>query len=288
VHEVERQQDEPTHTEPMHAPSPSADPDPLPAQIPVAEVLAAEFPVAEFPPIDSPLPDVATGPLTPSAEVASTAALAGRLEALRKVGLSGVRTLFAGATDSATLASEAAALCRELSSQGLTVIMIDWSLDGTGIAGPLGSVSAPGFSDLIQGKAKFEDVVCPLRDSDVHLIPLGLGLPAPDAALDGDSISFMLDALDDVYEHIVVVGRTEQARPLFESTQGRFDCGVTLVEPRTFGKALADQQAGSFLGFEVEGIALFTLERTAGEPSQNQRQSRNTNQNQRQRMARAS
>jgi hypothetical protein len=63
----------------------------------------------------------------------------------------------------------------------------------------------------------------------------------------------------------LVVSRTDAARPLFEAIQGRFDCGVTLVEDQQ-QKTRVLAEGGSFLGFEVEGIALFTLDKTQGEP----------------------
>ncbi|HEX2840422.1 GumC family protein [Hyphomicrobium sp.] len=204
-----------------------------------------------------------------SSNVATPEALAEKLEALRKVGLSGTRTLFTSSADVASLSAEAAAVCRHLASKGLTVIMVDWSVDGKGVAEPLGQSAWPGFTELVEGKAGFEGVVHSLKDSDVHIIASGRALAKRDE-LDGNSISFVLDALDDVYEHIVVVARTEAARPLFEAIQGRFDCGVTLVaDQRQKTRVLAE--GGSFLGFEVEGIALFTLDKSQGEARSRQR-----------------
>lgn len=194
---------------------------------------------------------------------ATSEALADRLEAVHKGGLAGTRTLLAGACDVFALAAEAASVCRALADRGLTVIMIDWAPGGAGIAEPLGQASWPGFSELIAGEVRFEDVVRPLIDSDVHLIPSGRGIADADQGLDSDSINFALDALDGVYDHIVVVARTEPARRLFEAMQGRFDCGVTLVDEGT-QKEAGEAEGGSFLGFEVEGIALFALERTQG------------------------
>lgn len=232
-------------------PAPRAEPRsepsaPSPAMAPAAARAAAPQPVA-------------------SAEIATPEALADRLESMRKSGLSGTRTLFTSSADVFALATEAAAVCRRLADKGLTVIMVDWSLNGSGIAEPLGQPSWPGFTELVDGKARFEGVVRSLRDSDVHVIPSGRAPAKPNDAPDGDSISFVLDALDDVYEHIVVVSRTDAARPLFEAIQGRFDCGVTLVEDQQ-QKTRALAEGGSFLGFEVEGIALFTLDKTQGEP----------------------
>ncbi|HYD15169.1 MAG TPA: hypothetical protein VEA77_02105, partial [Hyphomicrobium sp.] len=200
-----------------------------------------------------------------TSEITTSEALADRLVALHKGGLSGTRTLLTSSADIFSLANEAAALCRGIAAKGHTVIMVDWNLNGSGIAEPLGQPAWPGFSELIEGKTRFEDVVRSLRDSDVHLIPSGRSIGITGEPLDADSINFLLDALDDVYEHIVVVSRTEPARPLFEAMQGRFDCGVTLVEDRQ-QKARARAEAGTFLGFEVDGIALFTLDKSGAKP----------------------
>ncbi|MGE0023169.1 MAG: lipopolysaccharide biosynthesis protein [Hyphomicrobium sp.] len=193
-------------------------------------------------------------------EIATAKAMAERVDQLRKDGKSGTRSLLTGASDVFTLAHEAARVCRELAARERAVIMVDWSLNGAGIAEPLGLPSWPGFTELGDGKARFEDVVRSLRDSDVHLIPCGHALPGSAETLDGESINFLLDALDDVYDHIVVVARAEPARRLFEAIQGRFDCAITLVSNLAEKAEARSKGGGSFLGFDVEGIALFTLD----------------------------
>ncbi len=217
-------------------------------------------------------PVAAAPSLSEVTKVATADALAEGIEQLRKGGLSGSRTLFVGGSDVTALANDAAALCRSLASKDLTVVMVDCIPNGSGIAEPLGQPAWPGFSELMEGKARFEDVVGSLRDSDVHLIPSGQSMGTADEPLDGDSINFLLDALDDVYEHIVVVARAEPARALFEAIQGRFDSGVVRVEGRK--KSQMQVTAGSFLGFEVEGIALFALEKAEAQPRGRQRLAR--------------
>lgn len=191
-------------------------------------------------------------------EIRTHDAMAGRIEAQHKAGLSGTRTLLTGSDDLFALAREAAGICRAIAGNGHTVIMVDWSLNGQGIAESLGLPTWPGFNELIDGRARFEDVVRSFSDSEVHVIPCGRGLS--DDLIDSDSINFLLDALDDVYEHIVVVARTHAAQRLFEAIQGRFDCGVTLVGDDEEKALVRARGAASFLGFEVEGIELFALD----------------------------
>ena len=84
---------------------------------------------------------------------------------------------------------------------------------GSGISEPLGEPAWPGFTELIEGNQRFEDVIRALRDSEVHVIPCGRSL-SPGHVINSDSVSFLLDALDDVYDHIVVVARAEPATRL--------------------------------------------------------------------------
>ncbi len=131
--------------------------------------------------------------------------LAGSVEGLRKGNLAGVRYAVRRERPTcSSLANESAAFCRELAEKGLTVIMVDWSPAGAGIAEPLGQAVLARLQRLLDGKARFEDVVLSLRDSDVHLIPSGQRIDMSAHPLDSDNVNFLLDALDDVYDHIVV------------------------------------------------------------------------------------
>lgn len=250
------------------APETAVEPEPeesTPAPTPPVVTSESAAPEAAAPEMAKPsaaVPQAAPPVVGIVTEIATYEAMADRIEQLREAGLSGTRTILTGTADVFSLANEAAALCRRLADKGLAVIMVDWSLIGSGISETLGLPSWPGFNELTDGRARFEDVVHALRDSDVHLIPCGRAIENPDEALDSDSINFLLDALDDVYEHIVVVARTEPARRLFESIQGRFDCGITLVADKAQRAKLRADGAGSFLGFDVDGIALFALDQS--------------------------
>lgn len=246
-------------SEPPPAPSPVRTLAPTPAPAPVPQA-AAPLNV-EPAPVSPPPSHVAE---TPRPAPASTAvmnshAMAERLEAMRKSGLSGTRTLLAGGTDSVSLAAEASAVGRALTEKGAAVMLIDWSMDGSGISEPLGEPAWPGFAELLDGKVGFEDIVRALADSDVQLIPSGQWADADPQSMDAASLNFALDALDDVYEHIIVVAQMEPARDLFEAIEGRFDAGVLLRDGSQFARRPAEPP-GTFLGFEVDGIALFTLD----------------------------
>jgi len=248
------------------SPPPSAGPLLVPDVAPGPAEAKAEAEI-ELAPVSSEQATAHAEPIAPRespslVEVATAKAMAERVDQLRKGGKSGTRSLLTGASDVFTLAEEAARLGTELAARERAVIMVDWSLDGAGIAEPLGQPSWPGFTELGDGKARFEDVVRPFRDSDVHLIPCGHAHPGAGETIDGESINFLLDALDDVYDHIVVVACAEPAQRLFEAIQGRFDCAITLVANPAEKAEIRGNGGGSFLGFDVEGIALFTLDQS--------------------------
>jgi uncharacterized protein involved in exopolysaccharide biosynthesis len=189
----------------------------------------------------------------------SLADIAVRMGGIEATGGRGVRTLIAGDAYALSAGEEAIGLARMLASSGPTVIIVDWSPDGRGV---LETSEGPGLAELLDGGAKFEDVVECLDHSDVHLIRAGKAPARTAAGLDPDRINIILDALDEVYDHIIVVGRREAARRLFEAIQGRFDCGIIVSDAKRRGAAI-DEGADTFLGYEVDDIELIRFERPA-------------------------
>jgi uncharacterized protein involved in exopolysaccharide biosynthesis len=190
--------------------------------------------------------------------VQSVASLARQL-LIRPPDVGGFRTLITGTTDEIDAGADAAELAKFLTDAGSDVMVVDWSLDGHGLAEALHATAIPGMTELLRGKAKFEDVVGRLPGSSAHLIACGAAPGDLGAILDPDHINLALDALDTAYDHIIVVGRNADARALFEAIQGRFDAGVVVAEGRSRGARSADAE-GTFLGFEVTDIELFRLE----------------------------
>jgi hypothetical protein len=187
---------------------------------------------------------------------AGLAAIAGRI-AERPTQQSGFRTLVVGEHDLIDPAAESIAVARSLAQSGAAVVIVDWSPAGDGIAEGLGLPAVPGMNELLSGVASFEDVVQRVPGSDVHLIACGAPLDLTDAEPDADLLNLLLDALDEAYDHIVVAGRYEAARALFETILGRFDAGVLVCE----GKSRANEAGDTFLGFEVADIMLIRHER---------------------------
>lgn len=185
-------------------------------------------------------------------------------------GAGGFRTLLTCETDELDPPDEAVELVKELAVSGGEVLLIDWCLDGRGVAEKIGVLSWPGLSEVLQGKAKFDDVVVRVPGSGAYLIPSGAGATNPAALLDPGQVNLALDSLDTAYDHIVVVGKHAAARDLFEAIEGRFDAGVIVMEGRRRAGGFPDP-LGTFLGFDVIDVELLRLERTIGKQQAQER-----------------
>ena len=190
--------------------------------------------------------------------VDSVPALAGQL-LVRPPDIGGFRTLITGETEGIDPGAAGVDLAKALADAGADVMLVDWSPDGHGVAEAIGAQTHPGLAELLQGKARFEDVVARVPGSAAHLIPAGAVALRAEEMLDSNQINLALDALDTAYDHIVVVGSNQAARALFEAIQGRFDAGVIVSEGKR--RAKLTEPPGTFLGFEVADIELFKLER---------------------------
>jgi hypothetical protein len=173
--------------------------------------------------------------------------------------IGGFRALMTGSTDQIDAGGEAIDLVKAMADAGADVILVDWSPEGHGIAERIGADPRAGLNELLQGQAKFEDVVTRIPASGAHFIPAGTAVLDRDMLLDPDQLNLTLDALDTAYDHIVVVARRDVARAVFEAILGRFDAGIIVSEPKR--RATTPDVPGTFLGFEVADIELFRLER---------------------------
>lgn len=175
-------------------------------------------------------------------------------------GAGGCRSLIVGETSAIDAGPESIELVKALASRGKAAILVDWSPDGSGLAQKLGLSRTPGVTELLSGAASFEEVVQRLGDSDAHFIACGAAQRYDTDGPDPDQLNLVLDALDEAYAHIVVVGPHDGARALFEAIEGRFDAGVTVTDGKRRVTVIQDPP-GTFLGYEVADIELIRLER---------------------------
>ena len=80
--------------------------------------------------------------------------------------------------------------------------------------------------------------------------------------LDEEGLNLILDALDEAYDQIVVIGRFAPAQNLFEIVQGRFDAGIAVYDNSGVSEP-KPEPANTFLGFEVTDIDIIRYGRPA-------------------------
>ena len=211
---------------------------------------------------------------TASQAITSIADLSERL-GIKASAQGGHRTLVTGETPAVQAAPEAIELARVLAKDGAQVILIDWCPSGKGISSIVGTGGGKGLTELLIGEVSFDDALKRVPGSDAHFVSCGAALEETDSDVEPDQLNLVLDALDEAYDHIIVVGTHSEARQLFELIQGRFDTGV-LVADDTKRVKIRPDAPGTFLGFEVADIDVIHFERAGTQPSSSTRVQRVT------------
>jgi len=185
--------------------------------------------------------------------------LARRLKGARSSD-NGHRTILTGESASIDASAEALELAKAIATDGQYVLVVDWSPTGEGFAGSAALDTSKGFNDLLRGEALFDEIIQRLPGSTVHAIASGKAFDNADHDIDPDQLNLILDALDEAYDQIIVAGRHDEARNLFETIEGRFDTGILVADPPRVPPILVDA-SGIFLGFEVSDIDVIRFER---------------------------
>ncbi|MEM8977216.1 MAG: hypothetical protein AAGD43_34630, partial [Pseudomonadota bacterium] len=175
--------------------------------------------------------------------------------------VAGFRTIIIGETHGIDASQEGMDLARLLSEAELQVVVIDCNTDSESFCDTIGLACRPGITELLAGTASFDDVITHIPNSKVHHISLGHGASDEDFYFDGDDLNAVLDALDDVYDQILVVGRYRTAQALFEAVEGRFDAGISVSDARV-QRSIVEATDETFLGFEVTDIDIIRIERS--------------------------
>lgn len=205
------------------------------------------------PPFAAAVPDPAS-PEGGAVITAPTMASAARHLVDKARGRVGFRTLVAGETAGGNSGTAAVELARQLARLKQQVILLDWSLDGVGLAPELGVSPTLGITDVLSGRASFEDVIERLSRSEAHVIAAGSSAAGAAAAKDKDRVNMLLDALDDAYDHVVIAGGQQAVRDLFTTIEGRIDAALVVAD----GEGIT--APGSFLGFNVADLDIIRYE----------------------------
>lgn len=147
------------------------------------------------------------------------------------IGRTGMRTLLTGVLSGLSPDDEAVELAGRLARGGASVMLLAWDVGRHEDAPVLAAWAppGPGLAELLTGEASFEDVVRRLPDSPAHIISAGAIAGIQAKTLNADRVSLVLDALDDVYDHILIVCRRAGARMLVDLVQGRVDVAVEIA-----------------------------------------------------------
>ncbi|MBS0238872.1 MAG: GumC family protein [Proteobacteria bacterium] len=192
-------------------------------------------------------------------------AVAERIRKRRTAG-GGYRTLITGETDEIVPYAEAIELVKALAKGSTQPILVDWSPRGNGFARDAGLATSTGFNDLLSGSAGFDEIIQRLPGTKAHAVASGEAVSGDEGEIDADHLNLVLDALDEAYDHIVVVGRRDEARRLFEGIEGRFDAGIA-VASSSQGSPASEERGNMFLGFEVAEIDVIRYERQERAPA---------------------
>jgi len=173
------------------------------------------------------------------------------------------RLLIAGEINDIDPSDEAIELAAELSDAGARVLLIDWALSGVPLLDDIDVGNAASLAELIDERARFEDALLPLPDTNVHYVYASRQVGEPQLR-DEAGLNLVLDAFDEAYDHVVVFGRYDDACALFETIEGRFDVVMIVLN----GPApAAGRNNDQFLGFEVADIEIIHHERCGQVPA---------------------
>ncbi len=149
-------------------------------------------------------------------------------------------------------------LAHSLAATGKKVLLIAWAGSGATLAGLINVDNEPGTSNLLRGTVSLEEAIQRAPNGSIDILGSG---SSPTEAIDPDSAAMLLDALDEMYDVIVVYAPHAIAQALFEMIHGRFDAGVLVVASSELSLPPSNQ---SFLGFLVPD---FPILRIASAPS---------------------
>ncbi len=163
-------------------------------------------------------------------------------------GARGYRVLMPGTNSPTGGAREGLLLAQALGETRARVLLIGWAGSGDGLARVTGCVALPGSAELLAGAVSLDEAIQPGPERGFDVLVAGAAAPGP---VNGDSAGMVLDALDEMYDYVVVSAAPKIARDLFEAVQGRFDVGVVVGSG-------ADGRA-SFLGFDVPDLPVLSV-----------------------------
>lgn len=129
-------------------------------------------------------------------------------------------------------------LLRELADRGRRVILVDMTAQGTVGLAMLDGAELPGITELLTGACRFNEVIHSDRFSQAHVVPLGKADPEI-AMRSADRLPLILDALETVYDFVVVECGPSSSEQIKRIADGPASVVMSVVDPDERGVALA-------------------------------------------------
>ena len=121
-------------------------------------------------------------------------------------------------------------LLRELADRGKRAILIDMTAYGTLGLAMLDGNNRAGITELLAGERRFNDVIHTDHYSQAHVMPLGKVEPES-AMRSADRLPYILDALETVYDFVVVECGPSTSRQLRRIADGPAAIIMNIVDP---------------------------------------------------------
>ena len=138
--------------------------------------------------------------------------------------------LVAGATAKLDATAEAIAIARALVARRDQVVLVDLTRGPASISGALGLPRTPGLTDLVAGRAGFEDVVRIDEDSSLQVISAGNPkLSAKDD--ENERFGHLFEALTQAYDSVVLHADPEAVRQLTPALKFELPIVVAVLPP---------------------------------------------------------
>ncbi|MEL4375350.1 GumC family protein [Brucella cytisi] len=129
-------------------------------------------------------------------------------------------------------------LLREFADRGKRAILVDMTAQGTVGLAMLDGTHLPGITELLTGERRFNEVIHSDRFSQAHVVPLGEADPEI-AMRSADRLPLILDALETVYDFVVVECGPSSSEQIRRIADGPASVVMSIVDPDDKGVALA-------------------------------------------------
>ncbi|WP_247996694.1 exopolysaccharide transport family protein [Brucella tritici] len=129
-------------------------------------------------------------------------------------------------------------LLREFADRGKRAILVDMTAQGTVSLAMLDGTHLPGITELLSGERRFNEVIHSDRFSQAHVVPLGEADPET-AMRSADRLPLILDALETVYDFVVVECGPSSSEQIRRIADGPASVVMSIVDPDDKGVALA-------------------------------------------------